>query len=140
MKAVHIVIRPKQNVMNENHILGPKVRTAIVDGNWNAMLAIVKMKILTDIRSPSRPISAGIEVTKQRMPAIVHSRKSTLSRSRRSMLRSWSSSSADSESGRGNVASSGCGFAIELRDETSVPDAVASAMVESVPSIAFITT
>jgi hypothetical protein len=46
-KAVHMVIKPKLKVMKANHIRGPKVRTAIVLGSWKAMLAIVKMKMLT---------------------------------------------------------------------------------------------
>jgi hypothetical protein len=46
-KAVHMVIKPKLKVMKANHLRGPKVRTAIVLGSWKAMLAIVKMKMLT---------------------------------------------------------------------------------------------
>lgn len=46
-KAVHMVIKPKLKVMKANHLLGPKVRTAIVLGNWKAMLEIVKMNMLT---------------------------------------------------------------------------------------------
>jgi hypothetical protein len=39
---------PKQKVMKLNQILGPNVRTAMVDGSWNAMDAMVKMKIDTE--------------------------------------------------------------------------------------------
>ena len=47
-KAVHSVMIPKQTVMKENQMRGPKVRTAIVEGSWKAMLAMVKMKIETE--------------------------------------------------------------------------------------------
>jgi hypothetical protein len=96
-KAVHIVIRPKLNVMKANHLLGPKVRTAIVLGSWKAILAIVKMKMLTLYLFPVRSKSVSIDVTEademtpesrrfkeQRTPAIVQRRMSTLRRRRRS--------------------------------------------------------
>jgi hypothetical protein len=47
------VMTPKHVVINENQMRGPNVRTAIVDGSWNAMLAMVKMKMETEYRFPT---------------------------------------------------------------------------------------
>ncbi|EAT77443.1 hypothetical protein SNOG_15218 [Parastagonospora nodorum SN15] len=55
---------PKQKVMKANQIRGPNVLTAIVDGSWKAMLAIVKMKIETEYLLPTLSSkSLSIEVT-----------------------------------------------------------------------------
>ncbi len=95
-KPVHRVMRPNRNVMLLNQMRGPKVRTATVQGSWNAMLDRVKTKMATEKRLPwSKPKSESIEVTDalemtplsrrsrlQRIPAIVHSRRSTFSRMR----------------------------------------------------------
>jgi hypothetical protein len=85
---------PKENVMNENQILGPNVLTAIVEGSWKAMLAIVKMKMETEYRLPtSNSRSLNMEVTEaedmtplsrrlrlHNKPAILQRRKSTFNR------------------------------------------------------------
>lgn len=89
--AVHSVMMPKQNVMNANQILGPNVLTAMVDGSWNAILAMVKIKMDTEYRLPtSSSKSLSMDVTEademtplssrfklQRMPAMVQRRRST---------------------------------------------------------------
>ena len=93
MNAVPIVMTPKATVMKENHSRGPNLRTAIVDGNWKVILAIVKMKMLTEYRFPVSSKSEIMEVTdaelitpesrrlsEQRMPAMVHNRRSTFLR------------------------------------------------------------
>jgi len=95
MKAVQSVIVPNATVMEENQILGPNRRTAIVAGSWKVIDAMVKMKMLMLNLFPYRPRSSGIEVTEaeemtpessrlreQRIPAIVHKRRSTLRRRR----------------------------------------------------------
>lgn len=93
MNPVHRVIEPKQQVINENQRRGPNVLTAIVDGSWKQMLAIVKMKMETEYRLPlSRSRSDNMEVTEalemtplssklrlHKIPAIVQRRKSTFS-------------------------------------------------------------
>ena len=116
MKAVPIVIRPKATVMKENHSLGPNLRTAIVDGSWKVILAIVKMKMLTEYRFPTRSKSEIIEVTdaelitpesrrlsEQRMPAMVHNRRSTLRRRLLSRSLATCASSPCSTGSRGVV-------------------------------------
>lgn len=95
MKAVHIVITPKANVIVANHILGPNFLTAIVEGSWKAMLEIVKMKMATLYRFPDKSRSFNIEVTlaeemipesrrlrEHKMPAMVQRRRSTFRRKR----------------------------------------------------------
>jgi len=101
-KAVHSVMMPKQKVMKANQIRGPKVRTAIVDGSWKAMLAIVKINMETEYRLPTfNSRSLSIEVTdalemtplssrlsEHKIPAMLQSRRSTF---RRILLRHSSS-------------------------------------------------
>jgi hypothetical protein len=80
--------------MKENQILGPKVRTAMVEGSWNAMLAIVKMKMemeyllpTSSSRSESMEVTDALEMTplsrrlsEQRRPAMLQRRRSTFRR------------------------------------------------------------
>jgi len=63
MKAVQSVIVPNATVINENQMRGPNFLTAIVEGSWKVMLAIVKMKMLMLNLLPYRPRSSGMEVT-----------------------------------------------------------------------------
>ena len=104
---------PKQKVIKANQIRGPKVRTAIVDGNWKAMLAIVKMKIETEYllpmsssRSLSIDVTDALDITplssrlsEHKIPAMLQSRRSTFMRmllrhSSSILSLSWSSDSS----------------------------------------------
>lgn len=80
--------------MNENHMRGPNVLTATVEGRLKAMLAMVNMNMDTEYRFPtsnckslSIDVTAALEMTpessrlrEQSNPAIEHSRISTLRR------------------------------------------------------------
>lgn len=87
----------------ENQMRGPTKRTASVEGSWNKTLETVKMKMATEYRFPYSSRSSIIEVTEaedmmpessrfklQRMPAMVHNRKSTFNRMVLSSLHSSS--------------------------------------------------